>query len=43
LERTGARVSCANQAGGGAEVLVEWRRAALAGAEAHTRLREAEA
>ena len=33
LERTGARLDFANAAEGGAEVLVEWRRSALAAAE----------
>jgi two-component system sensor histidine kinase RegB len=41
LERTGARLSFANLPDGGAQVLVEWRRAALAPLEIKPQLREA--
>ncbi len=42
LERTGARLDFANAAEGGAEVVVEWRRAALTAAERHAQTQEAE-
>jgi two-component system sensor histidine kinase RegB len=41
LERTGARVSFANLPDGGAQVVVEWRRAMLEGMEGKLPLREA--
>ncbi len=41
LERTGARLSFANLADGGAQVLIEWRRQRLAALEATVPLREA--
>ncbi|HXP30667.1 MAG TPA: ActS/PrrB/RegB family redox-sensitive histidine kinase [Stellaceae bacterium] len=41
LERTGARLSFANLPDGGAQVVVEWRRAALAPLEIKPQLREA--
>ena len=40
LERTGARVSFANLPDGGAQVLVEWRRATLEGMEGKPSLKE---
>jgi two-component system sensor histidine kinase RegB len=41
LERTGARVSFANLPDGGAQVVVEWRRATLEGIDAKPPLKEA--
>jgi two-component system, sensor histidine kinase RegB len=43
LERTGARLSFANLAEGGAQIVVEWRRAALEGAEVRPLLLETQA
>lgn len=41
LERTGARVSFANLSDGGAQIVVEWKRATLEGMEGKTPLKEA--
>jgi two-component system, sensor histidine kinase RegB len=41
LERTGARLFFANEPNGGAEVVVEWRRADLAPPDGRTQMREA--
>jgi hypothetical protein len=40
LERTGARVSFANIADGGAQIVVEWKRTMLEGVEGKPAMRE---
>jgi two-component system sensor histidine kinase RegB len=40
LERTGARVSFANMPDGGAQIVVEWKRAMLEGVEGKPAMRE---
>jgi two-component system sensor histidine kinase RegB len=40
LERTGARVSFANMADGGAQVVVEWKRTTLEGVEGKPAMKE---